>query len=93
MRSFTTFIAAATLILISASPAPASCETSSGPTSIGAVGGDSEKDTFGFLCGAPDVAQTGSTGLDMPRSSVAIGAALGDDEKDTLGYVQTAQAQ
>ena len=92
MRTFTTILAATTLVLTAAGPALAGCGSAQ-VVQVGAISGDPEKDTFGLMCGTADVEQTSPTASSLRREILPVGASTGEAEKDTLGYVQTASAQ
>jgi hypothetical protein len=87
------FILAATaLVLITAGPALAACDSTQ-VVQVGDLSGNPERDTFGLLCGPADVERTGSLTSSAHNEILQVGANTGEAEKDTLGYLQTPVAQ
>lgn len=73
-----------------AGPALAACDFQTAPMPVGAVTGDAERDSVGFVCTAPDPERTGSV-LGASRGRIAlIGPGNGEAEQDTVGYVTMA---
>jgi hypothetical protein len=88
MRVFATMTAATAMILSGAASALASCNSPSQPMQVGAIDGNPEKNTFGFICAESDVAQTNSIFGRTQAPVVQIGSHANDPEKDTFGYSQ-----
>jgi len=86
MRSFIRTIASASSLLMGVSPGLATCNSSNQPMQVGAVTGDSEKDSFGVDCAGFEVAQTGSISGAAPAQITEIGPRFADPEKQTFGY-------
>ena len=92
MRTVTLILVASALLLAGPETALAGC--GSGPIiQVGMPSADPEKDTFGLMCEAADVEQTGSIARSARGEILQVGVSTGEAEKDTLGYLQAVSAQ
>jgi len=92
MRIVITTLTATALLLTTAGAVLADCRAGDA-VPVGAVSGDMEKDTFGLVCDALAVEQTGSVTSASPRTAMPVGAVMGEPEKDTLGYALAASVE